>query len=112
MADLPSVTPRTDPLLIEGITLRGHALTLFDKKKILKIILKEQDGRETPSTKVWIPDIPVSCDGAGIESALVKLGCVLHSFLIFERIRNKVGTLTRFLTGRRFIFIDVPPKTS
>ena len=94
-------------LSIEGITLRGHALTLFDENLF---ILKGQDGRKTQSTKVWISDIPISCDGADIESALFRLGCVLRSSLIFKRIRNKDGKLTRFLTGRRFIFIDVPSK--
>ena len=52
--------------------------------------------------------ILISCDGADIESALIRLGCIFRSSLIFERIRNKDGELTRFLTGRRFIFVDVP----
>ena len=87
--------------------MRVHALALFGKNPF---ILIEQDGRESPSTKAWISDIPISCDEADIESALVRLGCVLRSSLIFERIRNKDSKLTRFLTGRHFIFIDVPSK--
>ena len=67
--------PARAQLLIEGITLRGPALTLFDKNPF---ILKEQDERETPQTKVCISDIPISCDGADIESALVRLGYVLR----------------------------------
>ena len=72
--------------------------------------MKGQDGREIPSTKVWISVIPISYDGADIESALVRLGCVLRSSLIFERVRNKDDKLTRFLTGRHFISIGVPSK--
>ena len=104
--DLPSVTPRTGPAVDRRYNI---ARSRFDSDKI-PFILKGQDGRETPSTKMWISDIPISCDGADIESALVRLGYVLRSSLIFERIRNKDGKHTRFLTGRRFIFIDVPSK--
>ena len=103
----PLSCPARAQLLIESIKLRVRALTLFDKNPF---ILIGQDGRETPSTKAWISDIPISCDEADIESALVRLGCVLRSSLIFERSRNKDGKLTRFLTGSHFIFIDVPSK--
>ena len=35
-------------------------------------------GEEVPVTKVWISDIPISVDGKDIETALVRLGCVLR----------------------------------
>ena len=95
----PLSYPARSQLLIEGLNLRGHALSLYDKNSF---ILKGQDGKERRTTKLWISDIPLSCDGAEIESVIVKLGCVLRSALIFEKIRNKDGKLTRFLTGRRF----------
>ena len=41
-----------------------------------------------------------------IETALVRLGCVLRSSLIKE----KIGKLTRFLTGRRFVFVNIPER--
>ena len=69
------------------------------------IHLEGGSGEEMPVTKVWISDIPISCDGKDIETALVRLGCVLRSSLINEKIRNKDGKLTRFLTGRRFVFV-------
>ena len=63
-----------------------------------------------PVTKVWISDIPISVDGKDIDTALVKLGCVLRSSLINEKIRNKDGKLTRFLTGWRFVFVNIPER--
>ena len=54
-------------------------------------ILRGGSGEEMPVTKVWISDIPISCDGKDIETALVRLGCVLRSSLMNEKIRSKDG---------------------
>ena len=35
---------------------------------------------------------------------------MLRSSLINEKIRNKDGKLTRFLTGRRFVFVNIPER--
>ena len=94
-------------LLIDGITLRQHTVQVHDKNPF---ILRGGSGEEMPVTKVWISDIPISCDGKDIETALVRLGCVLRSSLINEKIRNKERKLTRFLTGRRFVFVNTPEK--
>ena len=63
---------------------------------------------EIPSTKLWISDIPLSCANEDIESALSRLGVVLRSKLIQEKNRNRDGKLTHFLTGRCFVFMNVP----
>ena len=94
-------------LLINGLTLRQKTVQVHDKNPF---ILKGGDGQEIPVTKVWISDIPISVDGKDIETALVRLGCTLSSSLIFEKIRNKDNKLNRFLTGRRFVFVNVPDK--
>ena len=73
-------------------------------------IVRGDSGKEVPATKVWISDIPISVDGKDTEIALVRLGCVLRSSLINEKIRNKDGKLTRFLTGRRFVFVNIPER--
>ena len=78
---------------------------MYDKNPF---ILRGQDGTESPSTKLWISEIPISCDDKDIESNLVRLGCVLRSPLILEEMRNRNGKLTRFLTGRRYVFMNVP----
>lgn len=95
-----------DTLLLSGIPLRNctvqaHAVNPF--------ILRD-GGNEVHATKVWISDVPISVDGRDIETALVRLGCVLRSSLMYEKTRNKDGKLTRFLTGRRFVYINTPTK--
>ena len=94
-------------LLIEGITVQGVSVNLHDKNPY---ILRDS-GNEIPATKLFISDIPISLSDRDIETALVRIGCVLRSSLILEKIRNKDGKLTRFVTGRRFCFINLPAKS-
>ena len=79
-----------DKLLTEGISLRGHSLSLYDKNPF---ILRGKDGTESPFTKLWISDIPISCDDKDNVSTLVRLGCVLPSSLILEKMHNRDGKL-------------------
>ena len=53
----------------------------------------------------------ISCANEDIESALSRLGVVLRSKLIQETPRNRDGKLTHLLTGRRFVFMNVPSFT-
>ena len=69
-------------------------------------IVKCGSLEEVPVIKVWISDNPISADGKDTEMALVRLGCGKIS-LINEKMRNKDGKLTRFLTGRRFVFVNI-----
>lgn len=63
----PLSRPARSQLLIEGLSLRGHALPLYDKNPF---ILKGQYGKERPTTKLWISNISITCDGADTESAI------------------------------------------
>ena len=47
-------------LFTDGLSLRGHSVRVCDKNPY---IVSEQDT-ETPVTKVWISDIPISCADA------------------------------------------------
>ena len=89
-------------LLLAGGCLRGHRVQVYGQNPF---ILSEQNGVEIPSTKLWISDIPLLCANEDIESALSRLGIVLRSKLIQEKTRNGDGKLTRFFTGRRFVFM-------
>lgn len=99
-------TARTK-LLIEGMAVRGHTVTLYDKNPF---VLRGQGGAEAPATKLFISNLPLSVSDADIESALIRVGCVMRSNITRERMRDRDGKLTRFYTGRRFIFINVPDK--
>ena len=94
-------------LLIEGISLNGIAITLHDKNPF---ILRDSNT-EIPATKLFISEIPISCSDRDIETALNRVGCVLRSSLILEKIRDNSGHLTRFVTGRRFCYINIPEKS-
>ena len=52
--------------------------------------------------------MPISVAESEIEFALKKLGCELRSEIKLERARDADSKLTRFLTGRRFVFITTP----
>ena len=103
----PLTRTARNKLLIENLTLRQKTVQVYDKNTF---IVRGGSGEEVPVTKVWISDIPISVDGKDIETALVRLRCVLRSSLINEKIRNKDGKLTRFLTGRRFVFVNIPER--
>ena len=101
----PLTREARNQLLIEGIVVGGCTVSLHDKNPY---IVRGGDGVEVPVTKLFISDIPISVANEDIESALVRLGCTLRSSLLMEKIRNKDGKLTRFITGRRFVYINCP----
>lgn len=103
----PNSREARNKLLIEGVTVRGIAVTLHDKNPF---ILRDS-GQEVPATKLFISDFPVSCSNRDIEGALVRVGCVLRSSLLMERMRDRDGKLTKYVTGRRFCFINLPTRS-
>ena len=72
-----------------GISFRGHPLTLYDKKFNFEGSRWGHDGTESPSIKLWIFKIPISCDDKDVESILVRLGCVIRSSLILKKKKKK-----------------------
>ena len=99
-------------LLIEGITLRGHSIELKDKNPFVV----PDGGRRRLSTRVLIGNVPLSYSDDEIKNTLAMLGCTFMSELYLERDRDAItGQLTRWYTGRRFVYIERPrrplPKT-
>ena len=102
----PATREARDTLLIRGIVLREMAVKVSDQNQY---VLKDTDsGDEKPATKVWIDNVPISVADSEIEHSLVSLNCELRSDIRRERARDVDGQLTRFLTGRRFVFITTP----
>ena len=91
-------------LLLEGISLRRVHVTLLDTNPFL---IMGNNGQEIPTTRVTVSDIPLSYNNADIEAALKKHGCQLVSPIRYECDRDN-GKLTRWKTGRRFLFMGVP----
>ena len=102
----PSTQAARNALLTKGLEIGGISVTIYDTNPF------SFGGRgETPATKVWLGGIPISFSNTtDIEAALVRMGCTLRSRVMLEKSRDREGNITRFLTGRRFAFISVPPK--
>ena len=93
-------------LLLEGMEVRILTVNRFDKNPH---IVKTPDGeKEVQTTKLIIANLPFSNDE--IERKLVQLGCEPQSKLMMERDRDERGGLTRWLTGRRFVYIRIPDR--
>lgn len=92
-------------LLVSGISLSGIQVDLKDTNPYQ---LFNSNGNEVPTTRVVIGDVPLSCSNDDINDALLKLGCSIHSQIKYELDRDGNGKLTRFKTGRRFVFIAIP----
>ena len=102
-----SIEARTK-LLLSGVGLRGHTITLCDKNPF---IVNTKDGeREIKTTKLVVGNLPISFSNKEIEDMIIKLGGKPQSALFMERDRDDRGGLTRWLTGRRFMYIQVPER--
>ncbi|KAK7480617.1 hypothetical protein BaRGS_00028193 [Batillaria attramentaria] len=96
-------------LLIDGLTLRGHTVSCNDKNPLM-VASASKNGQPIRTTKLIIGNIPISFNNEDIEQTVIKLGCVPRSNLFLEKDRDETGALTRWVTGRRFIYIDIPPE--
>ena len=88
-------------LIIEGISFRGQAVTVLDTNPFLT----HSDG---PTTKLIIGNVPISVANSEIEKGLKELDVCLRSPFKEETYRDSEGRTTRFKTGRRFVYIDIP----
>lgn len=91
-------------LTVKGIGLRGQMVEVLRRNPTL---LTNDKGN--PTTRLTIGNVFLSTANSEIENALDKAGVVRRSPLRFECLRDKDGGLTSFKSGRRFVFIDIPP---
>lgn len=95
-------------LLIEGFSLRGVSVTVCDKNPF--VVMTRDGEREIKTTKVTVGNLPISLSNQDINAMLTKLGVKPRSELFMERARDENGGLTRWLTGRRFMYVEVPDR--
>ena len=105
----PATRAIRDRLLVQGFVLRNVLIkpcpdNPFSYKDSVT-------GVEKPVTKLWIDNIPISCADEEIEHSLKKLGIELRGDIRrdYARYPPPNNGWSRFLTGRRFVFITVPP---
>ena len=66
--------------------------------------------KEVQTTKLIIGNLPISYSNDESERKLVQLGCEPQSKQMMERDRDERGSLTRWLTGRRSVYIRIPDR--
>ena len=95
-------------LLVSGLSLRGVHIRPYDKNPL--IVRHVEGEREVPTTRVLVGGIPLSFNNEAILDAIKHLPEVkVRSAIFYERGRDENKRLTPYKTGRRFLFIEVPP---
>ena len=100
----PMTKKAYNDLTVKGISLRGQTIQVLRKNPML---LTNDDGK--PTTRLTIGNVFLSTATSEIENALDKIGVVRRSPIRYECLRDKNGGLTSFKSGRRFVFVDIPP---
>lgn len=103
----PATETARQKLLISGIVLRGVQVSMRGRNPF--IVMSGDGGQtESQSTRLSIGNIPLSFSDTEILECVKALKCEPRSKLFSERDRDASGKLTRWLTGRRFLYITTP----
>ena len=71
------------------------------------------DGKIIPSTRLFIDGLFLSVSMEDLKKTLEKIpGVVMKSPIFFDRAFLKNKTLSRFVNGRRFVYIDEPAQNA
>ena len=96
-------------LLSGGIELRGS--TIYPRDKNPFIVREVGGNKPLPTTKLIIGNIPLSYSNTEIEEALKRLPTFVPASELFEeKGRDSTGKLRKWKTGRRYIYMVVPPE--
>ena len=96
-------------LLAAGLYLNGQNVRVYSNNSFASM---DKEGKVIPSTRLYIDGIPISFSDDAIKTKIESMGVTLRSKICLEYARNPdTHKLTDWLTGRRFIYINVPSKT-
>ena len=99
---------RVKLLISNFIELEGSMVRLFSDHPFFAL---DKDGNRIPSTKLIIDGIPIEMDGDIVCKFLASIGINQRSKLQYENAWDpETRTITDWLTGKRFIYIDLPQK--
>ena len=101
---LTSLAARVE-LLARGLHINGVRLDLLTMNPF---VVYDSEGNEVPLTKLYVGDVPISYANEEIESRLELDGVRTRSRMDMEKVRTPQGKLTSWITGRRFVWIEVP----
>ena len=90
---------------------RNYVITLYSKNPMSNSI--GADGKIIPSTRLSIDGLFLSVSMEDLKKTLEKIpGVVMKSPIFFDRAFLKNKTLSRFVNGRRFVYIDEPAQNA
>ena len=92
-----------EELLINGFCYNNVSVTLLGRNPFQ---VRDEMVR---STKLIIGGVPMSVADSEVERALLDLQVEMLSNIKYETYRNAEGKWTHFKTGRRFVYIKLPP---
>ena len=99
-------------LLFQGFEIRGVMVQPYDKNPTL---FRDKNNVRIPTTRLTVGGIPLSHTNDDILGRLNQIGVNVLSEVIMEKDRDKNRKLTRFYTGNRILYIEIPkqplPKT-
>ncbi len=87
------------------LLIRNKCISLCSQNPLA---MRDAQGNEVPTTKLIIDGVPVSVSAQVLMDHITEVGYKPRSSLQWEMARNSEGQLTRFATGRRFVWIDLP----
>ena len=91
-------------LVGKKILLKGKSIPLSSQNPLN---LRNGSGREVPNTKLTIDGVFTSVSSVDLQGYLEKAGARLRSPIFWERAWTTQG-FSRWFTGRRFVYIDLP----
>ena len=95
-------------LLASGLFLDAKHVQLYSSNPFAPV---DDDGNEIETIKLTIDGVPISFSDESIRKRLEETGVILRSRILLEYARNPLTKkMTNWLTGRRFIYIEVPKK--
>ncbi len=90
-------------LVSQKLLLRGKSIPIYSQNPLS---FRDSNGKEIPATRLTIGNVPVSIASVDLEGYITRAGAKLRSPLFWEKARYPNGQLSRFATGRRFVWID------
>ena len=91
-----------EDLLINGLDFNGCNVSLLAHNPF------SVSDTGKPTTKIVIGGVPLSVADSEIERVLLEQGVAMKSNLKLETYRDEEGKWTRFKTGRRFVYCEIP----
>ena len=85
-------------------SVRGHAIPLSDTNPCQTVT---KNGRLETTTRLVISDLPMHMPVAEVE-LLDRIGVDIRSKVMHDLARDEIGRISKFKTGRRFVYIVLP----